>query len=174
MSLRLQLCVCGRTYLFILSCFFFFYNLHVSSLVRLWEMSQAHTSSLFSPSFFFTLHTVVFLMRLVTDQLSAGVQHNYVSFHISTYLRIRKHYGDETKQTVTIPSLPELILSEEKSYSSSTLHLNMRVWEMRVCVCSGWMGVSIIMFVKVFSCLMFCRCVRAINSSALSVLKYVK
>lgn len=56
----------------------------------------------------------MFLMRLVTDQLSVGVQHNYVSFCISTYLRIRKNYGDETKQTVTIPSLPELILSEEK------------------------------------------------------------
>lgn len=38
---------------------------------------------------------------------------------------IRKHYGDETKQAVTVPSLPELILSEEKSYSSSTLRLTM-------------------------------------------------
>lgn len=83
MSLEVQLCVCGRYYLFILSCFL------------AWEMSQAHISSLFSPSFF-TLHTVMFLMHLVTDQLSA--EPNYVSFHISTYLRIRKHYGDETKQ----------------------------------------------------------------------------
>lgn len=115
---------------------FYFYNLQVSSLVRVWEMSQAHTSSLFSPPpSFLMLYTVVFLMCLVTDQLSAGVQHNYVSFCISTFLRIHKHYGDETKQTVTIPSLPELILSKEKSYSSSILHLNnLRVWQMHVCV----------------------------------------
>lgn len=91
-------------------------------------------------------------MRLVTDQLSAGVQHNYVSFCISTYLRICKHYGDETKQTVMIPSLPELILSEAKSYSSTSLHLNMRVGDMRVCVCvcSGRLCVPINLSVEEF------------------------
>lgn len=114
---------------------FIFYNLKVSSLVRAWKISRGpHKLSFLSPPSFFMLHTVVPLMRLVTDQLSAGVQHNYLSFRFSTYFRILKHYGDETKQTVKIPSLPELILSEEKSHSSSTLHLNMSLINPCMCV----------------------------------------
>lgn len=120
-------CMCQVLLIYLLYPAFYFYNLQVSSLVSLRDEPGPHRLSFLSPPSFFTLYTDVFLMHRVTDQLSAGLQHNYVSFCISTYLRIRKHYGDETKQTVTIPSLPELILSEEKSYSSSTLHLNMRV-----------------------------------------------
>lgn len=60
---------------------FIFYNLKVSSLVRAWKISRGpHKLSFLSPPSFFMLHTVVPLMRLVTDQLSAGVQHNYLSF----------------------------------------------------------------------------------------------